>query len=47
MFLDFKKKKLNGFRVGYGYLWIVNPGKNWVWIIMGIGIQVSMGKHFE
>ena len=47
MFLDFKKKKLNGFQVGNGYPWIINPDKNWVWIIMGIGIRVSMGKHFR
>jgi len=48
MFLDLKKKKkLNGFWVRYGYPWIVNSGKNLVWIIMDIGIRVSMGKHFE
>ena len=47
MLLDFKKKKLNGFQVGNGYPWIINPDKNWVWIIMGIGIRVSMGKHFR
>ena len=46
MFLDFKKKKLNGFQIGYEYPWIINLGNNWVWIIMGIGIRISMGKHF-
>ena len=35
-----------GFRfwVGYRYPWIINPGKIQVWILMGIDIQVSMGK---
>ena len=46
MFLDFRKKKLNGLWVGYEYAWIINPGKNWKWIIMGIGIRISMSKHF-
>ena len=39
-------KKLNGFRVGYGYPWIIYSGKIRVWILMGIDIRVSMGKPF-
>ena len=41
------KKNLNGFRVGYGYLWIIYLSKIWIWILMGIDNQVSMGKLFR
>ena len=41
-----KKKKKKGFRVGYGYPWIIYSGKIWVWILMGIDNRVSMGKLF-
>ena len=44
--MDLKKKKKR-FRVGYGYPWIINPGKIQVWILMGNDIRVSMGKLFR
>ena len=40
------KKKLNGFQVGYGYLWIIYSGKIRVWILTGIDNLVSMDKFF-
>ena len=40
------KKKLNGFRVGYRYLWIIYLGNIWVWILTGIDNRVSIGKLF-
>ena len=40
------KKKLNGFRVGYRYPWIIYLGKIRVWILTGIDNRVSMGKLF-
>ena len=43
---ELKKKKLNGFRVGYGYPWIIYSGKIRVWILTGIDNQVSIGKLF-
>jgi len=46
MFWILKKIKLNGIWVGYGYPWIINLGRNRVWMLMGIAIQVSMGKYF-
>ena len=41
-----KKKKGFGFRVGYGYPWIICSGKIRVWILTGIDNRVSMGKLF-
>ena len=41
-----KKKKLNGFRVGYGYPWTIYPDKIRVWILMGIDIPY-MSKLFR
>ena len=41
-----KKIKLNGFRVGYEYLWIIYSGKIRVWILMDIDNWVSMSKLF-
>ena len=41
-----KKKKLNGFRVGYVHPWIIYSGKIRVWILTGINNRVSMGKLF-
>ena len=38
------KKKINGYRVRYGYTWIINLGRCQVWILMGIAIRVSMGN---
>ena len=35
-----------GFRVGYGYPWIIYLGKIRVWIFMGIDNRVPMGKLF-
>jgi len=35
-----------GFQVGYGYPWIIYSGKIWIWVLMGIDNQVSMGKLF-
>ena len=35
-----------GFRVGYGYPWIIYSGKIRVWILSGIDNRVSMGKFF-
>ena len=35
-----------GFRVGYGYPWIIYSGKIRVWILTGIDNRVSMGKLF-
>ena len=49
LYLDLLKKnnkKLNGFRIGYGYPWIIYSDKIQVWILIGIDIQVSMGKLF-
>ena len=43
---DIKKKKLNGFRVGYVHPWIIYSGKIRVWILTGINNRVSMGKLF-
>ena len=36
-----------GFRIGYGYPWIIYSGKIRVWILTGIDHRVSMGKLFE
>ena len=44
-FLLFKKKK-KGFRVEYGYPWIIYSDKIRVWILIGIDIRVSKGKLF-
>ena len=46
IFNNNNNNKLNGFRVGYGYPWIIYSGKIRVWILMGIDIRVSMGKLF-
>ena len=35
-----------GFRVGYGYPWIICSGKIRVWILSGIDNRVSIGKFF-
>ena len=36
-----------GFRIGYGYPWIIYSGKIRVWILTGIDNRVSMGKIFK
>ena len=41
-----KKKKKKGFRVEYGYPWIIYSDKIRVWILIGIDIRVSKGKLF-
>ena len=38
--------KKKGYRIRYGYPWIINPGRCQVWILMDIAIRVSMGKYF-
>ena len=47
IFNNNNNNKLNGFRVGYVYPWIIYSGKIRVWILMDIDIWVSMGKLFE
>ena len=46
MFWSKKKKKINGFRVEYGYPWIIYSDKIRVWILMGIDNWVSIDKLF-
>ena len=36
-----------GFRIGYGYPWIIYSGKIRVQVLMGIDNWVSMGKLFR
>ena len=36
-----KKKKLNGYWVGYGYPWVINLDRCLEWILMGIAMGIS------